>query len=72
MEKKKTYSYDILDDFNTVASATECTGLIQIPPTNIEEAESYSAIYSVPIQINNLKEISKNSSEKDKEKLKAM
>lgn len=72
MENKKTYSYDILDDFNTIASATECTGLIQIPPTNIEEAESYSDIYSVPIQINNLKEISKNSSKRDKEKLKAM
>ena len=51
-EDIKNYSYDILDKENTVASATECTGLIQIPPTNSAESESYSDIYVIPNQVN--------------------
>jgi len=51
MNKNKKSFYDILDEYNAVASMTECTGLIQIPPTNIDEAEAYSEIYSVPEQI---------------------
>lgn len=55
--KKRNYSYDILDDINTVASVTECTGLIQIPPTNTDEAESYGDIYVIPEQINSFDKI---------------
>lgn len=35
-------------DVENIASATDCTGLIPTPPTNAEEAESYTKIYSVP------------------------
>lgn len=35
-------------DVENIASATDCTGLIPTPPTNAEEAESYTNIYSVP------------------------
>ncbi|RPF43342.1 hypothetical protein EDD70_2305 [Hydrogenoanaerobacterium saccharovorans] len=35
-------------DFDTIASATECTGLIPTPPLSDEEAESYTDIYSIP------------------------
>lgn len=54
MKKKKNYSYDILDSVNSVASATECTGLMQIPPTDLDEAEAYSEIYVIPEQVNHL------------------
>lgn len=57
MDKKRNYSYDILDEINTVASVTECTGLIQIPPTTEEEAENYSDIYVIPEQVNNMKRL---------------
>jgi len=45
MNKNKKSFYDILDEYNAVASMTECTGLIQIPPTNIDEAEAYSEFF---------------------------
>lgn len=35
-------------DFDTVASATECTGLIPTPPASEAEAESYADMYAVP------------------------
>lgn len=54
-EKAKNYSYEIFDKDNTVVSATECTGLIQIPPTNFDESESYSDIYVIPDQVNDFK-----------------
>lgn len=54
-DKLQNYSYEILDETNDVASATECTGLIQIPPTNLNEAKSYSDIYVIPNQINKIK-----------------
>lgn len=47
-----TFEFDILNKTNSVASATECTGLIQIPPQDIDEAHSYTDIYVVPEQIN--------------------
>ncbi len=47
-----TFEFDILEKTNAVASATECTGLIQIPPQDIDEAHSYTDIYVVPEQIN--------------------
>lgn len=55
--KRKNYSYAILDDINSVASVTECTGLIQIPPTNEDESESYSNIYVIPNQVNDFDRI---------------
>lgn len=45
-EKKKTdiiFEYDHLD-LGNACSATECTGLIQVPPTTEEEEESYLSI----------------------------
>ena len=39
---------DDLYDMNTVASATECTGLIPTPPNNEGEAEAYTDIYNIP------------------------
>ena len=67
-EKIRNYSYEIFDKDNTVVSATECTGLIQIPPTNSEESESYSDIYVIPDQINDFKtceDHGKNKKRKD-------
>ena len=46
------FEFDLLEKTNSVASATECTGLIQIPPQDINEAHSYTDIYVVPEQIN--------------------
>ena len=39
---------DLFDDLFSVASATECTGLIQTPPVSDEEAEAYTEIYAIP------------------------
>ncbi len=39
---------DSFFDTDTVASSTECTGLIPAPPLSDEEAESYTDIYSIP------------------------
>ena len=46
------FEFDILNKTNAVASATECTGLMQRPPQDISEANSYTDIYVVPEQIN--------------------
>ncbi len=50
--KKEKFNLELLDEHMKVASSTECTGLIQIPPTNEEEAEAYSDIYVIPEQVN--------------------
>lgn len=59
MEKKRLpeddYAIDMLSKQNGVASATECTGMIQIPPENYDEAESYNEIYVVPKVLNERK-----------------
>lgn len=39
---------DLILDLDTVASVTECTGLIPTPPANEAEAESYTDLYAVP------------------------
>lgn len=39
---------DTLFDLDTVASATECTGLVPTPPITENEAESYTDLYSIP------------------------
>ena len=48
-----------MDELNTVASVTECTGLMQIPPTNEDEAEAYGDIYVIPEQVNNFEKVKK-------------
>ncbi len=49
---KEKHEADFVDDvFNkidSVASSTECTGLMYRPPENEAEAESYTDIYVVP------------------------
>lgn len=45
--KKNKPKQDLFDYINSVASSTECTGLIQIPPANDEEMESYQEIYAI-------------------------
>lgn len=50
--EKKDFEDKIMDELNTVASVTECTGLMPIPPTNEDEAEAYGEIYVVPEQVN--------------------
>lgn len=57
--KKKNFEIDLLDDPNAIASTTECTGLIQIPPTCEEEAESYGNIYVIPRQVNDFSNVKK-------------
>ena len=42
------YAIDMLSKQNGVVSATECTGMIQIPPENYDEAEAYNEIYVIP------------------------
>ena len=51
-DKPQGYEHVIFTHPNTVASVTEFTGLIQIPPVDDEEIEAYSDIYAVPEQIN--------------------
>ncbi|MBR3791313.1 MAG: hypothetical protein IKK18_01305 [Clostridia bacterium] len=46
------FEFDILNKTNSVASATECTGLMPRQPQDIDEAYSYTDIYVVPEQIN--------------------
>ena len=48
--------FDIMSNENTVASMTECTGLIQIPPANDSEAASYADIYNIPQTVNEVKQ----------------
>lgn len=51
----KDYAEDVLGKIDSVASATECTGLMPAPPENEEEAESYNEIYVVPKVENSVK-----------------
>lgn len=57
--KKKNFEIDLLDETNGIASSTECTGLIQIPPRCEEESESYSEIYRVPEQVTNYEKVNR-------------
>ena len=50
--KDDDFAFDIMNNANTVASMTECTGLIQIPPENETQAEAYADIYTVPKPVN--------------------
>ena len=45
---KVKFDLDLIDEQNAVASATEYTGLIQIPPENDWERDAYCDIYTVP------------------------
>lgn len=53
--KDEDFAVDIMNKANTVASTTECTGLMQIPPENEAEAEAYTEIYTVPKTVNKAK-----------------
>lgn len=55
--------YDVFADTNSVASATECTGLMYIPPEDEYEAESYNEIYSIPKAANKVEKKLKKTSE---------
>lgn len=57
--KKEKFDLELLDEHMKVASTTECTGLIQIPPTNEDEADSYQEIYRMPEQITSYKKVNK-------------
>lgn len=37
-----------LEEYEMVASATECTGLMPTPPVSNQEAEAYTEIYGIP------------------------
>lgn len=50
--KDEDFAFDIMNNANTVASMTECTGLIQIPPEDEAQAEAYTDIYTVPKAVN--------------------
>jgi hypothetical protein len=56
---------DSFFDSESVVSANECTGLVQTPPSSVDEAESYGKIYDIPHteeKVNNgLQSISKSS-----------
>ena len=43
-----SYVEDVTEKIDSVASVTECTGLMYRPPQDEDEAESYSDIYVVP------------------------
>ena len=58
-KKNEKFDLDIIDKYNNVASNTECTGLIQIPPTSEEEAEAYGEIYTIPEQVNDFDNVKK-------------
>ena len=48
-EKKATedeIDYDMMGDISSVASATEYTGLMYLPPDDEYQEESYNEIYS--------------------------
>ena len=55
----KNFEEDLMDELNTVASYTECTGLIQIPPTDSEQADAYGKIYVIPNQVNDFEKVKK-------------
>lgn len=45
----KSGNTDVLDSTtDEVVSGTGCTGLIQTPPENEQEAESYTELYPIP------------------------
>ncbi len=48
VELDGSYSFDQMNELNSVVSATECTGLMYAPPVNEYEAERYNEIYVVP------------------------
>ena len=58
-KKCESFELDIIDKYNNVASSTECTGLIQIPPTSEEESEFYGEIYTIPEQVNDFSLVKK-------------
>lgn len=56
MKNKNVFLSDE-DYLNALASVTEFTGFIQIPPKSEEEAENYSEIFGKPVEKNDLKNV---------------
>ncbi|NLH02447.1 MAG: hypothetical protein GX488_11340 [Clostridiales bacterium] len=50
--KLKLQDEDSFFDSECVVSSMDCTGLIQTPPANEEEAEAYTDIYDIPKPVN--------------------
>ncbi len=50
---EQDYFFDVNNRTDNVASATECTGLMPIPPEDDDESESYNQIYIIPKQNKN-------------------
>ncbi|MDD4163790.1 MAG: hypothetical protein PHD66_01010 [Eubacteriales bacterium] len=53
MKKYKKDKYNVsfedsLENPKNVASSTDCTGLIQTPPSNEEESEAFSDLNKIP------------------------
>lgn len=53
MKEKKKHGYPAYDDdkfydMGSIASASDCTGLIPAAPANEAEAESYAELYNIP------------------------
>ena len=48
VRKNSKINDHLLEELDTVASATECTGLIPTPPLSESEAEAYTDIYTIP------------------------
>lgn len=45
--KRQTHSSESFDASRSVLSATECTGLVQHPPENEQEAHDLSALFRI-------------------------
>lgn len=74
MDKKTKHGYPPYDDdkfydMGSIASASDCTGLIPSPPANEAEAESYAELYNISQptdEINNgLQNIKKTKNNED-------
>ena len=48
-QETDNYQEDIENELSSVVSATECTGLMYMPPQDEAEEEAYADIYVVPV-----------------------
>lgn len=44
------YVHHVLDKNDSVASASECTGLTPTPPENLDQEASYTDIVEIPLE----------------------
>ncbi len=47
--KKEQTTESFFEKDQVVASMTDCTGLVQTPPDNQSEVESYTDIFGIPL-----------------------